>query len=119
MTRIRGFFHSDQVVRSNLIKQRLELVIIVSVTQCDAKIGMLRQLLGTVQPGETAANDDGVLQFLIFLLPIREVPFRPASAQIMPLVSLKQEDKLISSPLANRRSYLTVSTIQCPLRKLL
>ena len=31
-----------------------------------AKIGMLRQLLGTVQPGETAANDDGVLQFLIF-----------------------------------------------------
>ena len=47
--------------RGYLIEQRLELLIVILVEQCDPNIRMRSQLAGTVQTGETATYDDNVL----------------------------------------------------------
>ena len=49
----------------NLIEQRLELLIVVFIDQCDADIRARCQLAGTVQPSKATADDHYVFHTLL------------------------------------------------------
>src|SRR5215471_6530331 len=70
----------------NLIEQRLELLIIVFVDQCDADVRARCQLASTVQSGETTADDHYVFHtYWILLIGMIQIPRWPLLLNLRPV----------------------------------